>query len=204
MELTTIEMPREEAQAKFEEYRASVKIRHDREDEMIMRGYKALAKGQQIIDLGATVQAGGGDRIPSRWHRQEDMWVPKLAAMRADQKWCHVYTSPQGRVCFHHEGRPKSNETRYFLQLPEGTLPTPQGTYACHWEARAMVPPVPPGLRPADNIGNYHVLWEAEWQRVAPKDPALLKHIGGDLYAVLAVWDLTELERCVLAGRFAR
>jgi len=66
-----------------------------------------------------------------------------------------------------------------------------------------MVPPVPPGLRPASAIGNYHVLWEAEWERVAPADPALLKHIGGDLYAVLAVWDLTELERAVLAGRFA-
>lgn len=24
---------------------------------------------------------------------------------------------------------------------------------------------------------------------------------GGDLYAVVAVWDLTELERAVLAGR---
>lgn len=32
-------------------------------------------------------------------------------------------------------------------------------------------------------------------------DPALLKHIGGDLYAVLATWDLTELERSVLGGR---
>jgi hypothetical protein len=34
-----------------------------------------------------------------------------------------------------------------------------------------------------------------------PEDPALLKHIGGDLYAVLAVWNLTELERAVLSGR---
>jgi len=79
MDLTTIEMPKEEAQAKFEEYRASVKLRHDREDEMIMRGYRALAKGQQIIDLTATIRAGGGMRIPSRWHRGSDAWVPRLA-----------------------------------------------------------------------------------------------------------------------------
>jgi hypothetical protein len=65
-----------------------------------------------------------------------------------------------------------------------------------------MVPPVPPGLQPKFGLGNYHILWEAEWEMVAPKDPALLKHIGGDLYAVLATWDLTEIERTVLAGRF--
>jgi len=32
-----------------------------------------------------------------------------------------------------------------------------------------------------------------------PRDPALIRHIRGDLWAVLAVWDLTELERAVLA-----
>ena len=66
---------------------------------------------------------------------------------------------------------------------------------------RAMVPLVPPPLRPAHALRNYHVLWEADWQQAPPADPALLKHIGGDLYAVLAIWDLTELERAVLAGR---
>lgn len=66
---------------------------------------------------------------------------------------------------------------------------------------RAMVPLIPPALRPASDFKNFFILWEAEWQPdVAPKDPALLKHVGGDLYAVLAVWDLTELERAVLGG----
>ena len=31
-----------------------------------------------------------------------------------------------------------------------------------------------------------------------PRDPALLRNITGTLYAVLAVWDLTEVERAVL------
>ena len=61
----------------------------------------------------------------------------------------------------------------------------------------ALIPNVPPALRPAHALSNYHLLWEAEW-RVAPGpppgDPALLKHIGGDLYSVLAVWDLTPVE----------
>jgi hypothetical protein len=34
-----------------------------------------------------------------------------------------------------------------------------------------------------------------------PGDPALLRPIGGDLYAVEAVWDLTELEQLVLSQR---
>jgi hypothetical protein len=34
-----------------------------------------------------------------------------------------------------------------------------------------------------------------------PVDPALLRHIRGDLWAVLAVWNLTDLERYVLSQR---
>ena len=202
MDLTTITMPKAEAQAKFEEYRDSVRRRHTREDEQIMRGYRALAKGMQIIDLPATIRQGGSVVIPPQWRNGTPLWAPRLAIMRADQPWCHVFTDDHGRVEFHHAGRPKTGERRNYISLPAGTLPPPGLTTGSWWTARAMVPPVPPALRPADNIGNYHVLWEAEWQRVAPQDPALLKHIGGDLYAVLAVWDLTELERAVLAGRF--
>jgi hypothetical protein len=31
-------------------------------------------------------------------------------------------------------------------------------------------------------------------------DPILLRPIGGDLYAVVAQWDLTEIERTIIAG----
>ena len=36
---------------------------------------------------------------------------------------------------------------------------------------------------------------------LAPRDPALLRHVRGDLWAVLSVWDLTDLERMVLSQR---
>ena len=40
----------------------------------------------------------------------------------------------------------------------------------------------------------FHVLWEVEsWTPEPPRDPALLRHLRGDLWSVLAVWDLTEL-----------
>jgi hypothetical protein len=44
-------------------------------------------------------------------------------------------------------------------------------------------------------------LWEAEWRRVAPRDPYLLRHVGGDIWVVLAAWDLTEVERAAMATR---
>jgi hypothetical protein len=72
------------------------------------------------------------------------------------------------------------------------------------WEA--MVPLVPPEHRPPRGWGDRLLLWEADdWTWASspapPHDPALLRPIGGDLYAVEAVWDLTEIERLVLAGR---
>jgi len=66
---------------------------------------------------------------------------------------------------------------------------------------------MPPEHRPSHHPRNYLMLWEAEWsvdQSVPPGDPALLSHIGGDLYEVLAEWDLTPLEQAVLAGRVAQ
>ena len=64
--------------------------------------------------------------------------------------------------------------------------------------AKAIVPIVPPQFRPAGSLKRYFILWEADWEEV-PRDPMLLRYLGGDLFAVLAVWDLTEIERTVLA-----
>jgi hypothetical protein len=89
--------------------------------------------------------------------------------------------------------------------LPEAEYPLNQFGWGL-WggRQRAMVPHVPPALRPIHSLDGYATLFEVEeWapDPTAPADPALLKHIGGDLYAVLAVWDLSELERSVLNGR---
>lgn len=200
MDLTTITMDPEAASKAFLEYRASVRERHDAEEAQIMRGYKALAEGESVIDLVATICQGGGRIQLSRWQR--NVWVPNLGIMRADQRWCWVSTHGDGRVEYHSKQSYGNRETRNLVALPPGTLAPPAGVNTAYGDVRAMVPPVPPVHRPAASLGNYHILFEAEWEQVAPKDPALLKHIGGDLYVVCATWDLTELERTVLAGRF--
>ncbi len=67
------------------------------------------------------------------------------------------------------------------------------------------MPLIPPHLRPADAYRNYHILWECnEWRRVAPSDPLLLKHITGHVYAVVAQWDLTEIERAIMNAALRR
>ena len=203
MQLHTIEMDRAEARARYLEYRDAVRERHDAELAEIMRGYRALARGHQVIDLAATIRAGGTvtKTVPHFRGGAREVTLPALAVMRADQPWCHVQVTRDGAVAYHHQGSPRSNETRNLIRLPVGTLDE-DITTDYPWRQRAMVPPVPPRLRPKASLGNYHVLWEAEWERCAPVDPALLRHIGGDLYAVLATWDLTPLERTVLTRRF--
>ena len=65
------------------------------------------------------------------------------------------------------------------------------------------MPIIPAPIRPkAMDLSRYFVLFEAEWQAIPPKDPLLLSRLSGSLYVILAAWDLTELERAVLAGRF--
>lgn len=204
MQLATIDMDRSEARKAYLEYRDEIRQRHDTELEQIMAGYRALARGHQVIDLVATLRAGGTKPMDRR--RGGTVEVPALAVMRADQPWCHyranydrVATTTGPSFYFHHTDRwPRGNATRNVVRVPAGTLPVSENV-----SARAMVPIVPPGLRPAGDLGRFHILWEADWEAV-PVDPALLRHIGGDLYAVIATWDLTDLERTVLAGRLHR
>lgn len=198
MELATIELPRAEARERYIEYRDAVRKRHDSELAQIMRGYRELAKGRQLIDLPATIRAGGTFRATG---------LPRLAVGRANREWCYVEPTEDGAVTFatKHAWDRASHNMFDLVRCPDGTLPQRAGRHPRHFRHhRAMVPLVPPALRPdRGGLHLYHVLWEAKWERTPrpPGDPALLRHIGGDLYAVLATWDLTELEQAVLARR---
>lgn len=211
-----ISMPISEAREKMAEYLKSVRARHSKEDEQILRGYRALAKGHTVIDLPKCIRLGG------EFDSGIQVGLPRLAVATASHAWvwCERYHS--GAVHFMpgvrgwNAGKNQiSNQRRKdCYRMPDGTLPVDtspaQSSRATGWNGpwggtmRAMVPIVPPSLRPAHSLDGYATLFEVEnWapDPDAPRDPALLKHIGGDLYAVVATWDLTELERAVLAGR---
>jgi len=200
MNLDTIDMPVDEARARYEEYSAAVKARHNVEDAVLAAGYKALSEGKKLISLQAAIRAGGIDTAGR----------PKLAIAPATAEWCWMSRWRDGALRF----APSQNERVKLgvVKLPAGTFP--EVPYQV-WEAmdgwrlarntnRALVPIVPPALRPSRALIRYHILWEAEWEKVAPVDPALLRHLSGDLWLLCSTWDLSPLERMVLAERFVR
>jgi hypothetical protein len=208
MELATIDMPVEEAQSAFEEYRAAVRERHNEEDAAIMRGYRVLARGQQVLRLSSTVRAGDVEEkvFRGRWSRNTvTVTLPRLAVARANRTEVWTYGIDERGTCTMQTKRdPHVNNRVDVMRFPEGTFePGEHDEWGSMPRIKAVVPNVPPRLRPRVGLGNFHILFEAEWglDPEPPVDPALLRHIGGDLYAVVATWDLTELERAVLSGR---
>jgi hypothetical protein len=212
MDFKTIEMPRTEARQRFLEYKREVEARHKAERreartrrtteiEQIMAGYRQLARGKQLVELRSTMHDVGVD------HRG----LPRLAISRADADTVYLAIRNDGSAVFRIDRWDDTRATRRRVALPADTFARLERTWgrdATFWEdAKAMVPIVPPALRPKAKLERYHVLWEPRWQRIdtprprPPRDPALLRHIGGTLYAVVALWDLTDLERAVLGGR---
>jgi hypothetical protein len=217
MELTAIEMDHDKAQAAFLEYQRAVQKRHNAEDAQIMRGYRALAKGQRLIRLPDTIKSGGTQEhtfVDRQWdgvRRGVHVTLPRLAVARADAERCWTFgVDADGAVEFRdrRELSPRNRRDRMIIAgLDAGTSDRGWTREQGDWHkprVRAIVPIIPPALRPGRGLTAYHILFEAEWdieRPPAPVDPALIKHVGGDLWAVVAAWDLTELEQAVLAGR---
>lgn len=207
MELATITMPRVEARKSYLEYREAIREMQGKEldeirarqldqDRAIARGYKQLSVGNQLIQMNRTIVAGGFD----------DKGLPKLALMRADIEAVEVTRWASGDMVF----QPRETNWRRRHRAASKVLrfdgpPVEQSGGYFRVDAIADAPIIPPQYRPTAHLKNYHLLWEAEWRRArtarrAPRDPALLKHLGGDLWAVLAIWDLTDVERAALEG----
>lgn len=186
METTTLTMVRAEARALYRQYRKhlhwSTPIDHE-----IARIYQLLAQGRVIVKaLESITTAGLG----------EDK-RPKLAIVRADAQRCFV-RGWGGAVRFSMKAWAYDNQTRTYIDIPGDRFAGPVAS------GEAIVPLVPLPHRPPRGLANYHILFEAEWRNVPPTDPMLLRRLGkADLWVVVAAWDLTEIERTVLAARIS-
>lgn len=189
MNVQVISLNREQARERFLEYRAALRRDHTKADEALMRGFRALAKGKAVLDLLGVMKTAGLDTRGR----------PRLAIVRADaeQVYCNVFAS--GAACFSMDRWPRDNHTRRNVSFRDGTFDVGHIKIVGSVSARAVAPPIPPRFRPMV-LANYHVLWEAEWETV-PRDPILLRRLHSMLFAVLAQWDLTDLERAVLKGQ---
>ncbi len=205
MNLAPIIVPVEEAKSRLAAYESVLRAQRSSEDEAIAAGYRAAARGLPIIRLSQVVAAGGwfsGDR--------PDSGLPRIAVARADAQRCWVqvergWQEPSELVFADaadalNRGSLVGRRT-VRVRLEERAPDRPTGRWG---RASTVVPIIPPQHRPRRprRLGRLHVLWEVEsWTPEPPRDPALIRHIRGDLWAVLATWDLTELERAVLAQR---
>lgn len=227
MELQTVEIPRARAREEAAEYLRAAKRITDpdrrREFEDIARAYRVAARDEvALIALTPTVAAGGTVTRTVVWfkgtanERREHYLLPELAVAPASASFVHTQgVQRDGSVEFVDRPSPRPTLRKGVVKLETG-FELPHGhqkgsSMLGGWHRNAwtaMVPIVPPKHRPgnATTLASYLILWDVdrwEWSALPqpPGDPALLSHVGGDIYAVLATWDLTELERLVLSDR---
>lgn len=196
MQVTPITMDAARAE---ELYRQYLKDAHydEPEDAAIRATYRALAKGQTVIKALESVAAAGCD----------EHGMPRLAIMRADQRHCYLRITGGTVRMGANEERSRGYRARGYggpmpFEWPTSAFAGIKSKDTWHEQHRAVLPIVPRRLRPKRALRSYHILWEAEWQRVVPRDPYLLRRLGtGDLWLVVAAWDLTEVERAALEHR---
>lgn len=200
MDVELIQMDPAAARERLHMYRDALKRRADAEYEAAAMGYEALAKGTPLVDIAEVFQACPVDAKGR----------PRLAIARADRK----------QVEFRAEGHwwgssPTVTEYRFDAASPNGNylieVRVPVDIEVGSERPKtgfALVPMVPPDVEPRKAIlRKRSILWEVEaWsdRRIGAtpdRDPYLLEHVTGTLYAVVGAWDLTPLEQAVMTGR---
>lgn len=193
MNLNTLISP-QEAEAQFDEYRQQIADERTVEDEAILAGLRAATRGLPVISLTRAFEEAG----------TFETGLPKLAIINADATKCRA-SAPwhrSGMLCFDDMSSGDWTKSSWRALVGRHHVMVPFTTSIRRW-GETVVPTIPPRHRPnRRRLHKFHILWEVEeWTLAPPRDPALLRHIRGDLWAVQAVWDLTDLERMVLSQR---
>lgn len=197
MNVPTITMERAEARERLQAYQHELHRRADDEYLVAAKAYEALADGHPVIQLSIAVEQAGLDETGR----------PKIAIARADRRQVRFqwFGLRYQFMRFDTRLRGYSGGPTLNIELPwRGKRANSQ----CY--GYALVPMIPPEVRTQINLSEipkHFILWEVEgWSdrpliAEPPRDPLLLRPIHTDLYAVVAHWDLTELERLIMRGR---
>ncbi len=197
MNVETITMPEDEAIAKVNAYRNGLRRRADSEYRVALTAYEALAAGKALINIDevfatAELNAEG---------------FPNIAIGRADRIEVRAQRHGGSHNC-EFSTATGALGGQWTGNHPGLTIDCTLSNEGKGWKSRyALLPMVPPEVRPKGQLKDYHILWEVDhWSkepktRIAPVDPILLKHLTGPLYVIMGAWDLTEVERCIVVGR---
>jgi len=189
MEINQYDMEEEEARRLWKEYTAGCKDNpKDKYLDDMKKIYNQLKCGRKIVDINMVFEKAGV---------HEHNLQPKLAICQADATVCYCKYNMHGELIFSKRKLSRWDEA-FKVDVEIKKFPK----IANNVVLKTLVPPVPPSLRPKDDLSKYYILWDVDkWEIEPPKDPYLLKRITGNMYVVLAGWDLTELERSVIRGR---
>lgn len=200
MDVQKITLERTKARELYEEYKAHRHYSTPIDDE-IRKAYRAISQGKVVIQALESIKQAGVD----------DRGLPKLALAGATAQTCLLRRDRNGAATMEwHPNAWHFRSGRYTQKWPAGsfsfdlsTFPKwPDGSQRSATDHQAMVPLIPVHLRPKQALESYHILFEAEWSPIPPRDPYLLRRIGkADLWLVVAGWDLTDVERAALATR---
>lgn len=185
MRTAVLEIPKTKALELYRAYKTHQAYQTP-EDYEVQRTYQLISQGRLVIQAIESIKQAG----------LNFEGLPRLALMRADQKECFVRIFSSGGAEF--RNHQWSNQKRNTITLPPSSFPTQTDMK----QGKTLLPTVPVHLRPKRGIANYHVLWEAEWKKIPPGDPYLLRQIGrGDMWLVVAAWELTEVEKAAMRTR---
>lgn len=219
MNIETITMDKNEALEKLKAYKDALKrSARSKAEAHVTKEYKdavialrALGKGHAIIDIEDVIS---GAPIDSKER-------PKLAICRADLKQVKFRWAPNSNTAAF-----VGEKSGYWSLAKDINLEINMGrnhhfTEVRDWNREAglqpailegfsLVPLVPPTVEVKSKLENYHILWEVEnWSDTEigakpDRDPYLLKRLNTTLFAVVAEWDLTELEMLIMKKRIDR
>lgn len=206
VKLEMMKLAKSKARKEYEAYAEAIRAkRKEGYLQDMKKMYYHLAHGRKVLDIYAVMQK----------HGLNSKGQPKLAICRADAKTCtfeYIGSDLDGRGTFSQLSSSWRADWKRVALAPH--------TFKYNlrwgrWDAegrnfispptilRTAVPIVPARLLPKGSLHNYYVLWEVDkWiANRPPSDPILLKRISANLFAVLAVWDLTPLEKAIVRGR---
>jgi hypothetical protein len=192
MDVSLIVEPKVEARRRLQAYRAAIHRKADAEYSAAEQAYKEIANGRALINLTEAIQMAPVDAKGR----------PMLSVGRADRRQVKLTLGDNFNFDTGYKRRRGRAANGDLIRVPRLV---PDRT---RWvEGYALVPMVPPEVKRHHDLGRCHILWEVgQWAdseiRATPdRDPFLIRHIGGDLWAVLGEWELTDLERAIMRGR---